>query len=220
MPRNYHSAAVLLQDGRVFAGGGGLCGDCDTNHYDAQIFEPPYLFNADGSPAKRPTIAVSASIIPNGNTITVTASGPLSQISIVRYGTSTHTVNTDQRRIELCGRAPACAAAPGFKYSVTVPADPGVAPPGPWMVFGIAGDVPSVSKTIMIGSGRIGGAGGPRRGLGAPPDPAADVVSPKPPSATAATTKVGRWDYPETPADPAIPMPPGIDPMPPGIGPE
>ena len=27
-PRNYHSIAVLLPDGRVFSGGGGLCGGC------------------------------------------------------------------------------------------------------------------------------------------------------------------------------------------------
>ncbi len=50
-PRNYHSVAVLLPDGTVFSGGGGLCGSCATNHPDGQIFCPPYLFNADGSPA-------------------------------------------------------------------------------------------------------------------------------------------------------------------------
>ena len=48
-PRNYHSVAVLLPDGTVFSGGGGLCGSCATNHPDGQIFYPPYLFNADGS---------------------------------------------------------------------------------------------------------------------------------------------------------------------------
>ena len=36
-PRNYHSVALLLPDGRVFSGGGGLCGPCATNHPDAQI---------------------------------------------------------------------------------------------------------------------------------------------------------------------------------------
>ena len=49
IPRNYHSVAVLLPDGRVFSGGGGLCGTCSTNHPDGQIYSPPYLFNPDGT---------------------------------------------------------------------------------------------------------------------------------------------------------------------------
>ena len=59
-PRNYHSVAVLLPDGRVFSGGGGLCGTCATNHPDGQIFSPTYLFNADGSLRTRPRITSSA----------------------------------------------------------------------------------------------------------------------------------------------------------------
>jgi galactose oxidase len=49
IPRNYHSVAVLLPDGRVFSGGGGLCGSCVTNDAAGQIFTPPYLLNPDGS---------------------------------------------------------------------------------------------------------------------------------------------------------------------------
>ena len=61
MPRTYHSTALLLPDGTVFNGGGGLCGACvcgpgtaasgsckTPNHEDAQIFTPPYLFGPDG----------------------------------------------------------------------------------------------------------------------------------------------------------------------------
>src|SRR5439155_1563184 len=51
VPRTYHSVAVLLPDGRVFTGGGGLCGGCSTNHLDAEIFTPPNLLNPDGTPA-------------------------------------------------------------------------------------------------------------------------------------------------------------------------
>ena len=54
-PRNYHSVAVLLPDGRVFSGGGGLCGTCATNHPDGQIFSPPYFFNSNGSLRTRPS---------------------------------------------------------------------------------------------------------------------------------------------------------------------
>ncbi|KAL8937677.1 MAG: hypothetical protein Q9216_004311, partial [Gyalolechia sp. 2 TL-2023] len=57
VPRNYHSVAILLPDATVFAAGGGLCGvGCTANHYDAQIFKPPYLFNGDQSVAVRPRI--------------------------------------------------------------------------------------------------------------------------------------------------------------------
>ena len=57
IPRNYHSVAILLPDGRVFSGGGGLCGNgCTTNHPDGQIYSPPYLFNANGTARQRPVI--------------------------------------------------------------------------------------------------------------------------------------------------------------------
>ena len=60
-PRTYHSVAILMVDGRVFVGGGGLCDDSNPdecfNHTDAEIYSPPYLFNNDGSLASRPTIS-------------------------------------------------------------------------------------------------------------------------------------------------------------------
>ena len=62
-PRTYHSVALLLQDGSVFSGGGGLCGNCgDNNHFNGQIWRPPYLFNADDTPAARPTITVDKTV--------------------------------------------------------------------------------------------------------------------------------------------------------------
>ena len=100
-PRNYHSEAVLLPDGRVFSGGGGLCGSCATNHPDGQIFTPPYLLNSNGTLRTRPVIKSAPSAATTGQTISVTTNGPVWSFSMIRYGESTHSVDNDQRRIPL-----------------------------------------------------------------------------------------------------------------------
>ncbi|KAF4447875.1 putative galactose oxidase precursor [Fusarium austroafricanum] len=145
--RTYHSIALLLPDGRAFNGGGGLCGGCNTNHFDAQLYTPPYLYDSKGKLASRPKInSVSASTIKVGGTITVQTGGAIAQASLVRYGTATHTVNSDQRRIPLTLNKAAKNA-----YSFQVPSDPGVALPGYWMLFVMdKNGVPSVASTIKV----------------------------------------------------------------------
>ena len=64
-PRNYHSIALLLPDGTVLSAGGGLC-NCNADHQNGQVYSPPYLFNADGTLATRPTISSGPSSIENG----------------------------------------------------------------------------------------------------------------------------------------------------------
>lgn len=145
-PRNYHSVAVLLPDGRVFSGGGGLCGLCATNHPDGQIFTPPYLLNSDGSLRTRPTITSAPTSVATGQTITVTTGGPVKQFSMVRYGESTHSVDNDQRRIPL-----SIVSSGRDTYQLAIPSDPGIALPGPYMLFALnAHGTPSVSTTILI----------------------------------------------------------------------
>lgn len=145
--RVYHSMSLLLPDGRVFNGGGGLCGTCATNHFDAQIFTPAYLYDGNGDLAKRPVIeSVSTSSVKVGGKLTVKTDLGVASASLVRYGTATHTVNTDQRRVPLTlsGRG-------ANEYDVVVPGDPGVALPGYWMLFVMNQDgVPSVAKTIKV----------------------------------------------------------------------
>ena len=148
VPRNYHSIALLMLDGTVFAAGGGLCGTCNANHLDAQIFQPPYLFNADDTKATRPVInAISVSSVVVGGKITVTMNSAVTSFALVRHGSATHTVNTDQRRIPLAAGTPVGTNT----YTITVPSDPGVALPGYWMLFAInSAKVPSVAKSILI----------------------------------------------------------------------
>ncbi|KAI9850650.1 MAG: hypothetical protein M1838_005294 [Thelocarpon superellum] len=146
--RVYHSVALLMLDGTVFSGGGGLCGEtCSTNHFDAQVFTPPYLLNDDGSPATRPAItSVSGSTVAVGGSLTVTTDSSVGAMSLVRYGSTTHTVNTDQRRIPL-----SLETVGTNKYTFAVPNDPGVALPGAWMLFALNDDgVPSIAETVQI----------------------------------------------------------------------
>jgi len=148
VPRNYHSIALLLLDGRVLSGGGGLCGaTCKTNHEDVEIFSPSYLFTSSGGLATRPVInSVSATSVTVGTTVTVVTNSAISSWSLIRFGSATHSVNTDQRRIPL---TPTTTS--GLTYTLTIPSDSGIALPGYWMLFALnSAGVPSVAKTLRI----------------------------------------------------------------------
>ncbi|GAA3346326.1 hypothetical protein GCM10020358_56880 [Amorphoplanes nipponensis] len=146
VPRTYHSVALLMPDARVFTGGGGLCGTCGTNHFDGEIFTPPNLLDDDGNPAPRPAITSAPATAANGAAVTVATDRPVSSFSIVRMGTATHSVDTDQRRIAL---TPTTVTG---GYRLTIPADRGVALPGYWMLFALdAKGVPSIARTVRIG---------------------------------------------------------------------
>lgn len=152
-PRNYHSTALLLPNGTVFVGGGGLCPwQCDVNHLDAHIYTPPYFFEADGvTPATRPVITrVANPTLKVGQTIFVTLSKPVESnqkltFSMVRMASSTHTVNTDQRRVKVSPQA-----ATSTLFTLGLPRDPGVLLPGYWHLFAMLNGVPSVAETILI----------------------------------------------------------------------
>lgn len=144
--RTYHSVALLMPDGRVFTGGGGLCGGCGTNHPNAEIFTPPYLLKADGSAAERPVITRAPRSAGNGASIVVATDRAVRKFSIVRLGSATHSVDTDQRRIGLT------PTEVDGGYRLTIPADPGIAVPGTYMLFALdAKGVPSKATMIRIG---------------------------------------------------------------------
>jgi galactose oxidase len=148
-PRTYHSEAVLMLDGRVFVGGGGLCSVATpcNNHPDAEILTPPYLLNADGTPAVRPVITSAPASAGPGMTITVKTDTDVKAFDLVRMAAATHSVNNDQRRIPL--RIAGGHAASG--YLLPIPADTGTVLPGNYMLFALnASGRPSVAKVIQI----------------------------------------------------------------------
>lgn len=162
-PRNYHSTALLLPDGRVFAGGGGLCHalsnrcpEIGSNHADAELYSPPYLFNSDGSYAQRPVITELSSDSANDGTrvrpgehLTVTVEEPEDGLtfSLVRLGTSTHTVNTDQRRVPLEN----VRRGGGSRYMLALPSDSGIVIPGDWFLFVMSSKgTPSLARSVKV----------------------------------------------------------------------
>jgi len=146
VPRNYHSLAMLLPDGRLWSGGGGLYGDAVVDHQDAQIFTPPQLFNTDGSAAVRPQITAAPDRIGPGTTFTVNASPGVQYFSFIRMSSLTHSVSTDLRHV----RFTHSVTAPGV-YAVTAPASINVLTPGYWMMFGVdANGVWSVSRIMQV----------------------------------------------------------------------
>jgi len=147
IPRNYHSFSLLLPDGRVLIGGGGLCDfNCSTNHLDAQILTPPYLFNADGSTATRPTITSAPSQVGYASTVQVTTGGQVSAFALIRLSAVTHSLNNDQRRVPV-----AFTATNATTYTLRMPANSGIAPPGYYMLFALdAKGVPSISKLQQL----------------------------------------------------------------------
>lgn len=146
LPRTYHSVAILLTDGRVFSGGGGLCGSCTVNHFNGQIFTPPYLLNADGSLRTRPNIVSAPATAKHGTSISVTTDGPTTtSFSLVRMSAVTHSVNNDQRRIPLTTNST------NNQHTLTIPSSTGIVLPGNYLLFAMdANGTPSVAKVINI----------------------------------------------------------------------
>jgi Galactose oxidase-like, Early set domain/Bacterial Ig domain len=148
--RQYHSTALLLPDGRVLSSGGGICGTCDQVGYlakNAEIFSPPYLFQADGTLAARPVIDGAPTSTSYGAPMEIATGNPASirKVALVRLGAVTHSDNMEQRYIPLSFTAGATS------LTATAAASATVAPPGLYMLFIIdANGVPSVARMVSV----------------------------------------------------------------------
>ena len=161
VPRLYHSAALLLPDGRVLSTGG--------NGYAAtEIYSPPYLFKGP-----RPVITETPASTAYGQSFFVQTPDAASvrRVTILRLSSVTHAFNQNQRINEL-----SFSSITGG-LSVTAPGSGTAAPPGHYMLFILDGnDVPSVARIIQLG----GTAPPP------PPPPPAPTITALSPSSAAA----------------------------------
>lgn len=66
-------------------------------------------------------------------------------VVLIRLGSATHSVNSDQRRIPLTD-----VVVTNQNYTATLPADSGILLPGYYYLFAIANGVPSISKTVQV----------------------------------------------------------------------
>ncbi|WP_209405491.1 Ig-like domain-containing protein [Pseudozobellia sp. WGM2] len=142
VPRTYHSVSILMSDGKVFVGGGGLCTTCD-NHLNAEIYSPPYLYDDSGNLAERPVIEAPEEVDYNSS-MTVTGSPGIVDFNLIRMSSSTHSTNNEQRRVPL-------AFSGNGTYTLAIP-DRNIMPPGYYMLFALNADgVPSVSEPVLVG---------------------------------------------------------------------
>jgi Domain of unknown function (DUF1929)/Glyoxal oxidase N-terminus len=148
-PRLYHSNTLLLPDATVVALGGNPVRT--VYQPEIEIYSPPYLFNADGSAAKRPTItAAPAGSIGYGTTFQVGTpdAQDIQSVVLIRPGAVTHAFDMDQRLVGVTFTASAGS------LHVKAPASGNLAPPGYYLLFILnSKGVPSVARFVRLAPG-------------------------------------------------------------------
>lgn len=150
--RGYHASSLLLPDASILISGG-TCGwntgvssgpKCEVN--SVEVFEPPYF-----SCGPRPEIVSAPERLTYGQRFEVESQGAniREQIILIRCGSRTHSLDTDQRMLRLQARR---SDAPWI-LQARMPLNRTYAPPGPYMMFLLRDDehgVPSRAKFVQV----------------------------------------------------------------------
>ncbi len=137
-PRRYHSSGGLLPDGSVLMGG-------TDGEYNAQIYYPDY-FQLD---VVRPVITGTTPATTMGYDSTLEIASPhapsVEKVTLLRLGATTHGFDQNQRYIRMTVLSQTATT-----ITVRTPKNSGIAPPGDYMLFLIAGQMPSMAKYMRI----------------------------------------------------------------------
>lgn len=133
VPRNYHSVALLLPDGRVWTAGSSKNADQGNPDDPAigekriEIYRPDYFGNPN-----RPQITNAPPSVGYGETFDVRTpqAGDIRRVALIRSGSVTHAFDADQRYVALVFSHPG-----GDRLTVTAPPHSGIAPPGNYTVW-------------------------------------------------------------------------------------
>jgi PKD repeat protein len=145
-PRLYHSNALLLPDATVLLTGGNP--KRGTYEKRMEIYSPPYLFDANGAPALRPTVSGLTSTTVNYGApfqVQTPDAADIASVVLVRPGTPTHSFDMEQRLVGLSYTAGAGV------LNVISPPNGNIAPPGYYMLFVLnRAGVPSVARFVRL----------------------------------------------------------------------
>lgn len=159
--RLYHSGALLLETGEVITTGSEMNNYYDNNptpkdcfptvdtvctdpfNYNIERYTPPYLTGGSRLEIKSAPDATT-----HDSLIEVKVSSPqdVARVTFIRVGTTTHSINTDQRFIELY-----VVAKTSTSIFVRIPKSTSMAVTGHWYLFVLdSKGVPSIAKTIHL----------------------------------------------------------------------
>jgi hypothetical protein len=140
VPRNYHSTAILLLDGRVWLAGTSYA---KTEWELRSEYYVPSYYNAT-----RPTISSDPTVGNYGGTINISTpdAASIEKVSLIRLSTFTHGFNSELRFIWLQIQSKG-----SNNVTVSAPVNAKVAPPGYYMIHILnSAGVPSVARVIKI----------------------------------------------------------------------
>jgi len=165
VPRLYHSGAILTPDGYVITTGSEMSNYVDyagpnadpncqgrtracTDPYEYRIerYTPYYLTNGK----ERPVIVTCPAELTYNSSfyLEIPKGTKVTNVTFIRYATTTHSTNTDQRFVELD-----ILGGNETHLGVRAPINGDLAPPGNWMLFILREGTPSVAKVVNLQSG-------------------------------------------------------------------